>query len=574
MIGKKMRNRLELVWPYKEKVLLGQDERGKPIWGTRKDIENRILWQLDAVGELNAENPNDLYDQGDNLLIKGNNLLALKTLERHFAGKIKCVYIDPPFNTGSAYEHYDDGLEHTIWLSMMKGRLELLKKLLRRDGVIFVHIDFNELGPLQVLMDEIFGRKNFVSLITWQRTPEITFLGQGQSPLITITEYLIVYARNFEANQLNRVKKKILATSRVMQQYNLIGELGDKEFIENIEDANAGTVKVYRYSKASIKRIPSSISKREYVKDFGKIFRHARVNPDNSFLFRMMNMFDPEKVFSIVYKPRTGKSAGKETESIFHKRNQLWPALANAFVEKGENYRSADMSNWWGNDEISATKIANEGGVEFRRNKKPEALIKRILKISTSPGDWVLDSFLGSGTTAAVAHKLGRKWIGIELGEQAETHCRPRITRVVKGEDQTGISKEVSWKGGGGFRYCVLGESLFAQDQDTGIIMINPDYTNGPLVAAICNMEDFKLRADNVFHGFRGNVFAHVTEEKITQAYIDKLVEILPEDKYLTIYYLKRNTKLQIPERVKLKRIPNELQIPPYLKLRGKGGKK
>jgi adenine-specific DNA-methyltransferase len=222
------------------------------------------------------------------------------------------------------------------------------------------------------------------------------------------------------------------------------------------------------------------------------------------------------------------------------------------------------LTNFW--DDIAWQGIAREGGIEFPKNKKPEKLIRRILEMGTSPGDWVLDSFLGSGTTAAVAHKMGRRWIGIEIGEHAETLCLPRLKRVVSGEDQTGISKQVGWKGGGGFRYCVLGESLFARDSDTGLVMINPNYTNGPLVNAVCNLEDFRLNNDSLFHGVRGNTFAHITEEKLTQPYLDALVEGLPEGKALTVYCPKRASRLNIPDQVKVKRIPKELQIPRYLR--------
>lgn len=213
----------------------------------------------------------------------------------------------------------------------------------------------------------------------------------------------------------------------------------------------------------------------------------------------------------------------------------------------------------WTDIQESAFTWGLQGG------EKSEKLVNRIIEMITSPGDWVLDSFLGSGTTAAVAHKLGRKWIGIELGEHAETLCLPRLKRVVSGEDQTGISKQVGWEGGGGFRYCVLGESLFAKDKDTGLVMINPKYTNGPLVAAVCNLEDFRLNNDGVFHGVRGNIYAHVTEDKVTQAYLDALIDRLPKGKSLAIYCLKRTTGLDIPDEVKIKRIPKELQIPRYL---------
>jgi adenine-specific DNA-methyltransferase len=190
-----MSKRLELIWPNKDKVLLGLEENGKPIWGTKADLEPRILVQLEAIGQVNPDNLDDLNEQGDNLLIKGDNLLTLKALERHFAGKIKCIYIDPPFNTGNAFEHYDDGLEHTIWLSMMKSRLEILKNLLRNDGVIFVHIDNNEIGYLRVLMDEIFSRKNFVQMISEKRASPAGFKTINPGPL-TVTDYILMYSRD------------------------------------------------------------------------------------------------------------------------------------------------------------------------------------------------------------------------------------------------------------------------------------------------------------------------------------------------------------------------------------------
>jgi adenine-specific DNA-methyltransferase len=224
-----MTKRLELVWPNKDKVLLGLHEHGKPIWGTKDDLELRPLVQLEAVGQVNPDNLDDLYEQGDNLLIKGDNLLALKALERHFAGKIKCIYIDPPFNTGNAFEHYDDGLEHTIWLSMMKARLEILKVLLDKDGFIFVHIDYNELGYLRILMDEIFGRHNFVSQVSWQRAPQRTVLGQGQTAIITILEYLLIYARDASVGRLNRLQKRINATRNVMSQYRVLLNLSEEK---------------------------------------------------------------------------------------------------------------------------------------------------------------------------------------------------------------------------------------------------------------------------------------------------------------------------------------------------------
>jgi len=570
-----MSKRLELVWPNKDKVLLGLDEHGKPIWGTKADIETRILVQLAAIGQTNSDNPNDLYEQGDNLLIKGDNLLALKALERHFAGKIKCIYIDPPFNTGNAFEHYDDGLEHTIWLSMMKARLEILKKLLRKDGFIFVHIDYNELGYLRVLMDEIFGRQNFVNQISWQRAPQRTVLGQGQTAIITILEYLLIYGKDAAVGKLNHLQKRIKATNNVMSQYRVLLDLSEeKELVKEFINENNNTpIRIWEFKSYKVKTLPSRISKAEYFAHFEALYESAGIHAEHSFMQRILAMLRPGKAYCVQYTPSRGKNAGKELSEIFINGRKMLSAKDYAMVgEDGEIYRTSDMDNLWTDEEIGVTGIASEGAVEFKRGKKPEELLKRVIELSTAPGDWILDSFLGSGTTAAVAHKLGRKWIGIELGKQAETLCLPRLKRVVSGEDQTSVSKQVDWKGGGGFRYCVLGESLFAKDEDTGLVMINPQYTNGPLVAAVCNLEDFRFNNDSVFHGVRGNTYAHITEEKVTQAYLDAICGQLPEGKSLNIYCQKRTSDLNVPEGVKIKRIPKELQIPRYLTNSGRGG--
>jgi adenine-specific DNA-methyltransferase len=304
----------------------------------------------------------------------------------------------------------------------------------------------------------------------------------------------------------------------------------------------------------------------DYLKHFDSLYESVGIHAEHSFMQRILAMLRPGKAYCVEYTPSRGKNAGREISEFFINGRKMLPAKDYAMIgEDGEIYRTSDMDNLWSDEEIGVTGIASEGASEFKRGKKPEELLKRVVELSTSPGDWVLDSFLGSGTTAAVAHKLGRKWIGIELGEHAETLCLPRLKRVVSGEDQTGISRQVGWKGGGGFRYCVLGESLFAKDKDTGLVMINPKYTNGLLVAAVCNLEDFKLNNDSVFHGVRGDIYAHVTEEKVTQAYLDGLVEQLPAGKALTVYCLKRATGLNVPPEVKVKRIPKELQIPRYL---------
>ncbi|TAK54783.1 MAG: site-specific DNA-methyltransferase, partial [Bacteroidetes bacterium] len=458
--------------------------------------------------------------------------------------------------------------EHTIWLSMMKARLEVLKKLLHKSGYMFVHIDYNQIGYLRVLMDEIFGRRNFVAQISWQRSPQRTVLGQGQTPIITIVEYILIYARDASTGKLKHIQKKINATRNVMNQYRILLTLSeDKKLVKEFVNENNDTpVRIWQFNSYDIKTLPSTVSKQEYVKYFNKLFEPVGIHSEHSFMQRIITMFKRDKAYLVEYTPSKGKSADTETAECFINGRKMLSAKNYASVgDDGEIYRISDMDNLWTGEEIGVTGIAKEGGFEFKRGKKPEELIKRVIELSTSPDDWMLDSFLGSGTTSAVAHKMRRKWIGIELGDHAETHCLPRLKMVINGKDQTGISKDVDWVGGGGFRYCVLGPSLFEKDEDTGVIMINPQYNNGLLTNAICSMENFTLNNHPKFHGVRGNVFAHITEEKVSQQYADNLFDILPDDKELIIYCLKRTQTITLPVNVKIKRIPKELRIPRYL---------
>ena len=307
------------------------------------------------------------------------------------------------------------------------------------------------------------------------------------------------------------------------------------------------------------------------ISNFPKVFSTNAPQKENKFKMDLISKMD-DSLYSVEYVRSRGKYSGQLVKEYYIRRRLVGFLAEVGRVAENMLLKLDRVNDFWTKEQISSAGISTEGSVEMERGKKPELLLKRIIELGTSPGDWVLDSFLGSGTTAAVTHKLGRKWIAVEIGEHAETLCLPRLKRVVSGEDQTGISKQVSWKGGGGFRYCVLGESLFAKDEDTGLVMINPKYTNGPLVAGVCNLEDFHLNDDSVFHGVRGNAYVHITEDKVTQAYLDALVEKLPNGKSLVVYCLKRNRGLEVPQEVEVKRIPKELQIPHYLTNRGIGG--
>jgi len=273
---------------------------------------------------------------------------------------------------------------------------------------------------------------------------------------LTSLNIILIYAKNINSAPLNKITKKLLSNEKVMNQYPLDVELNDPTHLKTDYHPRTGEpIEYCLYKNANIKKIGNKVDKTYYLKNFKNIYRLARVNPDNSFLFNLMNKVDPNQVCGVKYKASSGKSAGKIIECIFYKKNQLWPASNNAFIDNNNIFRSPDMSNWWTNDEISATKIANEGGVTLRRGKKPEELIKRIIDISTKENDLVMDFFLGIGTTAAVANKMKRRYICIEQLDYGENDSVVRLNNVING-DQTGISKSVGWKGGGSFVYAEL----------------------------------------------------------------------------------------------------------------------
>ena len=374
-----------------------------------------------AGGDPDARLPDG---QTRNMLIQGDNLEALKALLPFYAGQVKCIYIDPPYNTRSAFEHYDDNLEHTKWLAMMWPRLELLRDLLAEDGSIWVSIDDNEAHYLKVIMDELFGRSNFIANVVWQKRTSPDFravLGDGH-------ENVLVYSRD---GLLFRKRASLLPLSDRQQ--------------------------------------------REYK------------NPDNDPRGQWVSRdfsaqgYRPNQMYKITtpggaeYYPPEG-SCWKNVESGFLKQVQegrFWFGKEGKGVPRRKNYLSEATGRqswtWWPHKEVGNTQEAKReiidlfGKSDVFDTPKPERLLQRILQIATNPGDLVLDSFLGSGTTAAAAHKMGRRWISVEMGEHAITHCIPRLNKVIVGE-QGGISKSVGWQGGGGFRFYRLGPPVFDEE--------------------------------------------------------------------------------------------------------------
>jgi len=476
LINNKHKGSLRLDWINKDLSLYYEidEKEGKgvrPVWVPKNDIrvaEPRILRYIKTYGDPTSEN----------MLIKGDNLLVLRSLVEMFKGraekdKIKCIYIDPPFNTGNAFEKYDDNLQHSEWLTMMRDRLILLRQLMRKDGVIFVHIDYSELAYLKVLLDELFSRNNYIAQINWQRVPEgRTLLGQGQADITVSTEYILIYALNKKQGLLNKDSKKLTeATDKVLEQYYLILETsGKKKLVKRFDDIQGNIVEIYEYSKHELKSMPRKLlrdNKAKYLKlfinKFNKIVQSVGVQEESSFQQRIMGCLKSKtKLYSAKYIVSKGKRKGIEAEDYFINGRKLLFAKDYCKLDAGLIYRETDMNDFWSNNEIQVTGTAEEGGVTFKRSKKPEALIKRILALASREGDVVFDSFAGSGTTGAVAHKMKRRWIMVELGKHTEDLIIPRLNRVISGKDNRGIStdKDVNWIKGGGYSYYILGESV------------------------------------------------------------------------------------------------------------------
>ena len=359
----------------------------------------------------------------DNLLIQGDNLEALKALLPFYRGQVKCIFIDPPYNTQSAFEHYDDNLEHAQWLSMMLPRLQLLRELLREDGSIWVTIDDNEGHYLKVLMDEVFGRGNFVASCVWQKR----YSRENREAIGDVHDYLHVYARNPE-----RFKRE-----------------------RNLVPMNEEQAKVYRNPNndpnGRWRPVPMTAQAGHATPEqFYEV-----VTPNGK------SHFPPEGRCWGIAKATYERLLG-EGRIYFGKNGDAQPNVIRYLSE----VPGLAPWTWWPSEEVGHTDEAKKeantlfGGETSFGTPKPERLLERILHIASNPSDLILDSFLGSGTTAAVAHKMGRRWIGIEMGDHAATHCLPRLQKVIDGE-QGGISQAVSWTGGGGFRFMRLGDTVF-----------------------------------------------------------------------------------------------------------------
>ncbi|MFC0708907.1 site-specific DNA-methyltransferase [Azorhizophilus paspali] len=485
------KTRLELTW-------IGKDKR--PRLEPRILIEDKALsYRAEAStplqGDLLAdERPPSFHD---NLLIQGDNLLALKALESKYAGEVKCVFIDPPYNTGSAFTHYDDGLEHSLWLTMMRDRLEIIRNLLADEGSLWITIDDNEAHYLKVLCDEVFGRRNFVANIVWQKRTS----RENRAAVGSAHDHLLIYAK--------------------------CGAVDWKSTRQLLPANNAGYANPDNDPRGEWRSIPFSA-------------QGHRPNQMYKIKTASGDFVDPPK----------GRCWGA-TEPVYLeylKDNRVYFPNGGAGKPRIKQFRGEEKGlvpmTWWdaefaGDNEAAKKEIlALFPDDEPFGTPKPEQLLERVIHIATRPGDLVLDSFAGSGTTGAVAHKMGRRWIMVELGEHCHTHIVPRLRKVIDGEDQGGISKAVNWQGGGGFRYLRLAPSLLKKDQ-WGNWVINPAYNAEMLAEAMCKHMGFTYAPSQTHYWMHGHSsetdFIYVTTGSLSHDQLRLIGEEVGSERSLLI---------------------------------------
>jgi adenine-specific DNA-methyltransferase len=511
------KQKLELTWIGKEK---------------RPKLEPRILLE-DPSKSYHAKQRVSENDIFDNRLIFGDNLLALKALEQEFTGKVKCIYIDPPFNTQQAFEHYDDGYEHSIWLGLIRDRAEALRRLMSDDGTLFVHIDDNELGYLIALLDEIFGRANRVSVVSFKQG-SATGHKSINPGVVSTTNFILIYAKNKAAWSPNRV---FTARAERDKRYG--------QFIENRDKSpDQWTFTTLAGAFAASLDMPERGLKKalgdEYEEKIAAfVMEHAQsvmqlARPDYSAVSSAAReMIDSSKASprKVMKLPRDGYS-----DMYFIGGQRILFYSDKLKLIDGQYVAGEPLTSLW--DDILSNNLHNEGSVEFPKGKKPEALIKRCFDLATAPGDIVLDSFAGSGTTGAVAHKMGRRWIMVELGDHCHTHVIPRLKKVIDGEDPAGVTAATNWQGGGGFRYFHLAPSLIVNDR-WGNPVINPEYNAAQLAEALSKLEGFHYAPSEVRwwqHGHSSERdFIYVTTQNLSADQLQALSEEVGSDQCLLV---------------------------------------
>lgn len=526
-----MANKLELTWYGKDDPIL---------------VEPRLLIENAALSNTAAD------PDTENMLIHGDNLLALKALESKYAGQVKCIYIDPPYNTGEAFDEFEDNLEHSIWLQLMKDRLQLLWNLLAEDGVIFVQLNDDEMNYCKVLMDEICGRNNFVNLIVVKTKNSSGASGGGEDKrLKKNVEFILCYAKpNFDKfndsytlTELEQYLSDMRTEGKSFKYTTVFTDFGNREYYCTIKDGSGEDIVIYKHSSYQTKSI-AKVAQENKLTEIEVFYKYidsicTTENAQTSIRTRIRNATDEDdNLYSIEYHPVSGRNKGKLITIYFvgkSKRLVSWFKNVTT-LRDGILYKREKIGSLW--DNMNWNNVNREGGVVFSGGKKPEVLLEKILELSTNPGDLVLDSFLGSGTTAAVAHKMGRRYIGIEMGSHAYTHCKVRLDKVIAGEDPGGITKSAKWEKGGGYRFYELAPTLINRDA-FGEYIINEVYDADMLAAGVALHEGFTYHPDSDLFWKQsvGNEksYLFVTTRHLNSQYLDVIKSGMEEDEYLII---------------------------------------
>ena len=531
-----MQQKLELSW-------IGKND-------PREHIEPRILIEdpSRSYGDKNAEN----------MIIHGDNLLGLRAIEDKYTNSIKCIYIDPPYNTGEAFENYDDNLEHSIWLDLMRSRLMILRRLLREDGTIWIQIDDEEQAYLKVLCDEVFGRNNFVNMVSVNMKNIAGASGGGEDKRMKKNcEYILVYAKEYSLLPLfngpyvyKEIYDEVLSYKESGKSWHYTSVLvneGEKEYVASTVDGDGNEIKVYRRINTEIMSVRQlmkrdGLTEKEVYYKYGRFIFEAK-DAQSSIRQRVIQAKKEnnitEDVISIEYVPKTGKRKGRLYEQFYKgDKCRLFAWLKDISEVKDDVLYKKELQGTYWDMTSCINNLTKEGSVQFPKGKKPEKLVGQIFSMTTQPGDIVLDSFLGSGTSAAVAHKMGRTYIGIELGEQAYTHCCPRMQHVIDGEDQGGITISEKWEGGGGFKFYELAPSLLQKDSH-GQLVINKEYNANMLAAAMAKHEGFDYEPSSDFYWKQGksseNDYIYTTTQFLTKQSLEKIHDEMNDEESLLI---------------------------------------
>lgn len=534
----------------------------------QQGIEPRILIENPKYSFGTIEEsvlPNGKKWKG-NMLIHGDNMLALRALESEYSNSIKCVYIDPPYNTGSAFEYYDDSVEHSIWLNLMKPRLESLYRLLADDGLLFVQIDDNEQAYLTVLLDEIFGRNNHVNTVCVKMSEASGVkMAHIDRRLPKLKEYILIYCK--------KVVPTITAEKVPIDEWNeeyknlLVGIPEDE-----IDELHC-LIKTQNASQSIIDKCNAILNKGKII-SLSNYFRdnHIAESEQDAWKFAhakyIVQAVGSSSVFnlakSVALLPQDIMAVRSASGLVYLIKTAVdlsskQPRVQVVFADENLTRNQGDL--WL--DIKTTGGVGQEGNVLFANSKKPEKLIKKILSMCTKEGDLVLDSFLGSGTTAAVAHKMNRRYIGIELGEHAYSLCYPRLKAIVNGTDSTGISRVVNWTAGGGFKFYELAPSLLKKDAH-GHLVINKEYNADMLAAAMAKMEGFTYEPSTEIFWKQGHSsetdFIYTTTQFVTVESLGAILDTMADGESLLVCCKAFQPECKnFSSRISVKKIPSVL---------------